>query len=43
MSEFLKAYWVWIAVILVIAAIALFASELLDAASLLPGVEGTGG
>lgn len=42
MSQFLKAYWVWIALILVIAAIALFASEYLDAASLLPG-EGGGG
>lgn len=39
--EFLKAYWVWIALILVIAAIALFAAEYYEAAAslemLLPG------
>lgn len=37
MTEFLKAYWVWIALILVIIAFGIAASEYLDAANLLPG------
>ena len=44
MTEFLKAYWPWIALIAVLAVIAFAASEYLDAAtSLLPSGEGTGG
>jgi hypothetical protein len=44
MTEFLKAYWPWIALIAVLAALGLAASEYIDAApSMLPGGEGTGG
>jgi hypothetical protein len=44
MTEFIKAYWPWIAILLVIAAIIFGALEYRDAvASILPGVEGTGG
>ena len=41
MTEFLKSYWPWIALIAVLAAIGVAAAEYLDAAtSLTPGVEG---
>jgi hypothetical protein len=43
MTEFLKAYWPWIAALLVLAAIIFGALEYRDAvASILPGGEGTG-